>query len=323
MSSQDARVAWVESPLQLLNAVEWAAARDQALNIALRAATSQVAITAERIESHLPAGVTVLGEFETAGSSPFAGASQRLIGDVHSGQVATVLASRGVRDAVVVDDGSAAGVAARQIALGVPLIRSGQVPAAHARALLLVAARRLRAAARGGRLELFTAYAGEDGVARLAGTGATIVENRYAWVRGMRRPGAAVGGRVVLGSALAVDGHLRRDAYQRWLERTAAPGAAYFPHRRESERDLDRYRLIRGLRVHEPELPVELELASAVGLRSVTSLPSSAVTSLRHVLGGDIEIVVDDVPDEWWAEDADPEWRRTIQGMARGGDDHD
>ncbi|WP_062519110.1 hypothetical protein [Demequina silvatica] len=313
MTVADPRIGWVESPLQLINAVEAAAGLDEATLILLRRGVAQLEDTSRWLEPYLPAGVT-LAEAASATDPRFRDASRRLVGDAFSGQFRAVVTATGTRDLVVVDDGSAALHLAAVLAGIERFSRMGQRESAVQRTLGSLTGSRLRAAARAGRITLVTAYA--DHPRMPAVPGARIVPNRYAWLRSLdAQPPVDLRSVVVLGSALAVDGYVDAARYEAWAAAHGAD-ATYLPHRREDPAALDRLRAA-GLAVVEPGLPAEIVLGSARGVAQVHSLPSSTGATLARVLPVGTVMTVTAVHDEWWTPRADQTFRETLAYLAR------
>jgi hypothetical protein len=268
MSISGPASAWVESPLQLLCVVEWAFARGQAVRIVPRSGAAQLPATAARLrEIGLPDGVVI----DSARPVPVFSSDHWIIGDAFSGMVRSALALRMPQLLTVVDDGAET--------LRLPDVLSGSAPlsrstdAAPARAIAELASSRLRHLDQTGALELFSYYA-LDLPSR--------TPNRFRWLRS-RGLTATVPSRVLLGSASVVDGLMPEDVY---LSQIAAVGpASYFPHRRETLPTLQRIAALPGVVVEDRGLPIELVLAGAREV-VVTSLPSSAVETLRIILLG-------------------------------------
>lgn len=266
----------MESPLQLLCAVEWAFARNEGLRIVPRSGAVQLPATAARLrEIGLPDGVVI----EAPRALPAFSSDHWIIGDAFSGMARSALALRTPRRLTVVDDGT--------MTLRLPSVLdatatlSRATDAAPARALAELASSRMRHLHQTGALELFSYYA-LDLAAR--------TPNRFRWLRS-RGLSAVAPSRVLLGSASVVDGLLGEDDYVAQIAGLAP--ASYFPHRRETLSVLQRIAAIEGIEVVDRGLPIELVLA---GAREVTvlSLPSSAVETLRIILlgsGSSIEIL--------------------------------
>ena len=269
--------AWVESPLQLLCAVEYAFATHTDVRIVPRAGGLQLLATAEHLRGlDLPSGVTI----EAPRALPALGSGHWIIGDAFSGMARSAISLRMPHRLTIVDDGAATLDLPAVLAGRARLSRSSDTPALHAIAELATArARELDAA---GSLELFSYYA-LDHPAR--------IPNRFRWLRS-RAAAAAVPKRIILGSASVADGLIPEGEYLDWLGGLETP-ASYFPHRRETASQLLRVAAIPGLAVEERGLPIELVLAGAREV-TVTSLPSSAVETLRIILlgtGSSVEIV--------------------------------
>jgi len=269
--------AWVESPLQLLGAVEYAAATGAPVRVIPRAGAAQLPATIDRLLAlGVPDGVT----FSLPRSLPVDGivglASRHwVVGDVFSGVVHSLLAMRLPARLTVVDDGLASLDIPAVLEGRRPLTRSGEL----ATGISAIAEARLRALQPAGRLELFSAWS----------LGAIPPRNTFAWLRS-RPTTCPAAGTIVLGSAAVTDGLVPLDTYLAWVA-GQPQGAAYFPHRRESAEQLAAVAAL-GLTVRETGLPIELALAGARDLR-VISLPSSAVETLGMVLadsGSTIEV---------------------------------
>ena len=286
---QDARraIAWVESPLQLIAAAEWAALQDEPIVVALRLGSAQMAETAEEL---LARGARF------AECVPYYGIPWELlsrhriwaIGDGFSGQFRLAASALRPRRITLLDDG------AHTVALVEALLeRSGFTrPGQHESALSTVlggnARNRMLHLARRERLEIATAFTlGDDRMTALADRGIRVRPHRLDWVRRTARPIAVPGNRVLLGSARPVDGLMPIDQYLAWVATEAAAGdLAYLPHRRETDEMLAAVADFPGVRVFDTGLPIELVLAGAREPLEVLTLPTSATTTLAHVLEG-------------------------------------
>ena len=260
--------AWVESPLQLLCAVEWAFARAQPVRIVPRSGAAQLPATAARLrEIGLPDGVTIDGPR----ALPAFSSDHWIIGDAFSGMARSALALRMPQQLTVVDDGTAT--------LRLPSVLDGSAQlsrstdAAPARAIAELASSRLRHLDQTGALELFSYYA-LDLPAR--------TPNRFRWLRS-RGLAATAPSRVFLGSASVVDGLMPEESYLRMVRDVGPVG--YFPHRRETLTTLQRIATLPGVEIVDRGLPIELVLAGAREA-SIVSMPSSAVETLRIILLG-------------------------------------
>ncbi|MFW2512577.1 hypothetical protein ACNI3K_02245 [Demequina sp. SO4-13] len=311
--------AWVESPLQFLNAVEYAHACDAETVIHLRRDISTLTRMATLLKPHLPAAVSVVPGGRSAVLSRFALSSERVLGDAYSGQVRAVLAGAGGRRCVIVDDGSVMLALGKQLADGRPLQRPGNDEGWSMRRLGALATRRIRRGIARGTVEIFTAYGSRAPFRELARLGARVTKNSYGWVREIQLE-ATRGLRptVVVGAALVPDGHLRAEPYLAWLrERAAAGEVTYIPHRRERGPWLDSIASIPGLAVLHPGLPIEVVLAAASDtVGHVVTMPSSVVATLRTVLAPEVSLEVRVIPSEWWSDSASPTLRAMIEAIS-------
>ncbi len=316
-----ARVGWVESPLQLVNAIEYAAAVGDPVHLCLRAGVAQLGDTGRLFAPSLPRGVTMSGPWRSATRSPMTTARKRLIGDANSGQLRALTTFTGAQDLVVVDDGSGTLSLARRLARGLPLARHGKQESSLHRVLGAAASVRMRTAAEDGRLTVFTAYPEADAVSALRSLGATVVRNDYSWLRSSAFVTDATDAEhVVVGSALVDDGYLDADAYATWLAGLAREGAVtYLPHRRERRESLSRWAAIDGVEVRRPVLPIEILLAGMPGVRRVTTLPSSVVATLSTLLDPSVHLDVTHVPEHWFTSRADHSVRELLEDVVNRG----
>jgi len=310
-------VAWVESPLQLINVIEFAASEGIPLVIEPRAGVLQLDATIDAVRAALPAGVEITAPLADAGAGLFRSAAHQVVGDVFSGQFRLLVARRGVRELTIVDDGSATVHLAAALDGG-SFSRMAQVESIAMRVLGALAKNRILAAARRGRVTLFTAYGAEPPVAGLAARGVRLGENAYRWLHSRASHAVApVNPRVILGSALVTDRQVGQDDYLGWVAGAAEAGpVSYLPHRRESLSLRSAVAAIPGVTVEPGSLPAELALGSSPTLRRIDTLPSSAVVTLGAILDRDVTIAVSPVPDSWWVPGADPAIRRAFDQLA-------
>ncbi|MFE7844683.1 hypothetical protein ACFUTX_05725 [Microbacterium sp. NPDC057407] len=279
-------LAWVESPLQLVGAAEWAHAHGVTVPVAGRL-TPQMGETADAL---LARGAR-FRDLEPYLGVPFSLLARHghwLVGDGFSGQfrlAATLLRPHRV---TFLDDGANTLPYADALLGRRPYARPAVAergwttrlaPLAHELVLRRAAARRA---------SFFTAFdLGPDRADALGDRGFEIRRHRFEWTRATAPLNPDVQGRVVLGSALPVDGRLPLADFLSWVTDAAAPGPAlYLPHRRETREQLDAVAAIPGIRVLRTELPVELVLAGAHGPLDIRTLPSSTTTTLPLVLEG-------------------------------------
>jgi hypothetical protein len=306
--------AWVESPLQMLCAIEahQAGLLGPATSVVPRAGLRALRATRRELrELALPGGLELAEPRERMPRSV------RAVGDAFSGQVQLRwLLSRPGR-IVVVDDGLATIRLLELLAAGPyrPLLRARAQPGRLRAALGLAAAIRLRAS----RVCVFTALPVspelEQSVRR---AGVSLVRHDFAWLRAQPPSEAGPAERtVVLGTSLVRNGLVHRDRYLHWLTALAArEPLAYYPHRREDPLDLAIIRERPGITVHEGGVPAELTLRGMNAGQRVLSLPSTAITSLRVLLSPrGVEVEPVDVPDDWWTSRAAPALRSHLTGV--------
>ncbi|WP_344918768.1 hypothetical protein [Streptosporangium oxazolinicum] len=320
---QGSAIAWVESPLQMLCAVEahHAGLLGAHSHLVPRAKLRPLAVTGRELgRLTLPRGL------ELTSARPDMPRPRRgetwAVGDAFSGKVQfrwlTALPGR----IVIVDDGLAT---IRLLELltgrvGTPLLRA-RGKAGRLRTVLATAAGlRLRAAARSGRLSIFTALPVPPDLAKaVRARGAELVTHDFAWLRSqpLRRPRPEER-TVVLGTSLVRNGLIHRDRYFTWLAGLGSTEpVAYFPHRREDPGDLARVGEQPGITVYDGGIPAEMTLRGLAAEQRVLSLPSTAVTSLRVLLSArGVAVETVDVPDEWWTAEAAPSLRSHLSRFA-------
>ncbi|MFG1695418.1 hypothetical protein [Nonomuraea sp. NPDC049309] len=306
--------AWVESPLQMLCAVEahHAGLLGPATAIVPRAGLRPLEATGRELRSMaLPEGLELAEPRERMPRRV------RAVGDAFSGKVQLRWLLSGPGRVVVVDDGPATLRLLELLAGGPfrPLLRARAEARPLRRALGLAAAVRLRLSD----VSIFTALPVDGALAAAARrAGVHLVRHEFAWLRAQPPSAASPAERtVVLGTSLVRNGLVRRDHYLRWLTDLAArEPVAYFPHRREDPVDVALIRERPGITVHDAGAPAELTLRGLDAGQRVLSLPSTAITSLRVLLsprGVAVEPV--DVPDDWWTSRAAPALRSHVTGV--------
>lgn len=277
-------IAWVESPLQLVGAAEWAAAHGRAVPVAGRL-TAQMSHTADE----LVARGALFGRLEAYLGIPFALLSSHrhwLVGDGFSGQFRLAATLLRPRRLTFLDDGANTIALADALRGERPFARPGVAERGLTTRLAPFTAMTVLRRAQVGRAEFFTAFdLGGERTAALSRRGLAVRRHDFAWTRSTARPARAPRGVVVLGSARPVDGRMTQGAYLGWVADAAAGRpVVYLPHRRETSEQLAAVARIAGVTIDRPGLPVELALAGASGLDLLT-LPSSTETTLAAVLG--------------------------------------
>lgn len=279
-------LAWVESPLQLLGAAEWASAHGTTVPVAGRL-TAQMSATADA----LVARGARFRDLEPYLGIPFSLLSRHghwLVGDGFSGQfrlAATILRPHRI---TFLDDGGVALPYADALLGRRPYARPEVAERGLTTRLAPLAHETVLRRAAAGRADIFTAFDfGEDRADDLRDRGFGIRRHGFEWTRATAPAAPGLGRRIVLGSAQPVDGRMTLAAYLAWATDAAAPGAAvYLPHRRETPEQLEAVATVPGLTIRETDLPVELVLAGATVPLDIRTLASSTTTTLPLVLAG-------------------------------------
>ncbi|SEH02291.1 hypothetical protein SAMN05444920_12579 [Nonomuraea solani] len=307
--------AWVESPLQMLCAVEahHAGLLGPATVVVPRAGLRPLKATRRELRSlGLPGGLE-LAEPRESMPRPV-----QAVGDAFSGKVQLRWLTSRPGHIVIVDDGLATLRLLELLAAGPykPLLRARARPTRLRSALGLAAALRLRLS----KVSVFTALPVDDELAEgVRRAGVDLVRHDFAWLRA--QPPSAEGPAertVVLGTSLVRNGLVHREQYLNWLTDLATrEPLAYYPHRREDPVDVALIRESPGITVHDAGAPAELTLRGLDPGQRVLSLPSTAITSLRVLLsprGVAVEPV--NVPDDWWTSRAAPALRSHLTGVS-------
>jgi hypothetical protein len=327
-------LAFVESPVQLLNVLEWAhsatcdmtevtvvvlspidpMSRGQLRRMAELARDEGCAVRWEEARDGLGAPLRTVGGLAGA----LRRAERIVIGDPFSRYVQLLLTLVRAPSLVVVDDGTATMEFAGQLARGERLVRwhrRGGRPGA--RELLLApvttsARRRLAPSARR-TVELFTAMPVAESL-----PGITVTSNELAWTRARFGPPRLTRTADLVGTSLVETGVVDLDHYLRAVRSlTRSHGATrYFAHRRESAEKLHRLAVETGLEVVRPDLPLELIARRGPIGRTILSFPSTVVHTLpRALLGTDVKVAVCDIDPEWLSANASPRARGFLSGV--------
>ncbi|WP_019179330.1 hypothetical protein [Microbacterium yannicii] len=283
--SRDDALAWVESPLQLVGAAEWADAHRTTIPVAGRL-TPQISETADA----LVARGARFGQLEPYLGIPWSLLARHghwLVGDGFSGQFRLAAAVLRPRRLTFLDDGALALAYADTLLGRRPYARPHQAEGRLTTAVAPFTAEIIARRAVARRAALFTAFdLGADRSDALTDRGFGIRRHDFAWTRSTAPRAPELGRRIVLGSAGPVDGRMPLPEYVRWVRGATAGGAVYLPHRRETPEQLDAVAAVPGVRIHETKLPVELVLAGASEALDIHTLQSSTVTTLPLVLAG-------------------------------------
>lgn len=296
-------LALVESPAQLLNAVEWAAASEQEIDaviVAPRGAHGRLQL--HEVIDYASAAHHLVRSVEWCEARVGSGAVLRavrhlaprvqradvlVLGDPFSRLLQTIAPFFGGSRLVVVDDGTATIEFADRLAEHGPIVRwhKGRVGEAD-RLLARVASRALRHA------EIFTAMPLAPQVARRL----DVSRNEYRWLRGLFPLQERREGSTLVGTSLVETGVVDPDAYLGAVATLAGTRElrCYYAHRRESAAKLAAIAAF-GIRVLRPTLPLEMELARGPVPSRVLSFPSTVLHTLPIVLAGR-EVAIEALP---------------------------
>jgi hypothetical protein len=280
-------LAWVESPLQLLGAAEWASRQDEPIMVAHRLTGPQM----ERTAAELIARGARFAE-----CVPYYGIPWELlrrhrrwaIGDGFSGQFRLAASVVRPEHVTFLDDGAHSIALADALLRRIPYARPNVKETGPTAMLGSLTRDRMLGLAARERLAITTAFPfGDERTDGLRSLGTSVTRHRLDWVRTTARPIAFAGTRVLLGSALPADSLVPAESYLRWVAAEAAAGElTYFPHRRETSSMRKAVSEIPGVTIHDAGLPIELVLAGTPHPLELISLSTSAQVTLGHLLQG-------------------------------------
>ncbi|MFE0105169.1 hypothetical protein [Streptomyces sp. NPDC059009] len=329
-------LAFVESPVQLLNVLEWAhmaGATGSAGELTVVVLSPNDPMTRGQLRRMAQLardeGVQVRWEEARGGpTAPFhtvgglAGALRRadrvVIGDPFSRYVQLLLTITRARSLVVVDDGTATMEFVSQLARGERLVRwhrRGGRPGPRDLVFAPVsgAARRRLTPSSRRTVEVFSSMPIES-----APDGVTVTANDFAWTRARFGPPRVSRGADLVGTSLVETGVVDPDRYVDAVRGLAvAHGATrYFAHRRESAEKLHRLAVETGLQVVRPDLPLELIARRGPIGRVILSFPSTVVHTLPLALAGtEVKVAVMDIDPSWLTETASPRAQGFLSGV--------
>jgi hypothetical protein len=349
-------LALVESPVQLLNVLEWAhvhppavlsprpgtapsvpgpvapgrpltivalAPRDPMTRGQLRRMAELAmdeGITVRWCEARASRGSLLRTAAELAPGLRAAG--RIVLGDPFSRLVQVLLPLSRAKEITVVDDGTATMEFTELLAKRARLVRwhrSGRrlSPVDAAFGGFASAARRRLTPGPGRRVELFSSMPASPPA------GMAVRANRFAWTRARFGPPAISAGTDIVGTSLVETGVVDPERYLAAVASlTRAHGATrYFAHRRESADKLRRLTAETGLQIVRPDLPLELIARRGPIGHTILSFPSTVVHTLPLALEGTgVTIRVCDVDPEWLTDRASPRaqsFLAAITGSAR------
>lgn len=297
---------WVESPLQLLSAVETHAAGLLGSNTRIVPRQNMpLEATTKALLQAAPRGLAI-AEPSRNPPAPLSTDERWVTGDAYSGRVQrALLGPVQSREVVIIDDGLATLALIRQLTSQdpVPLVRERVENSAGRRALGLALWYRLRFMARDQRLLIVSALdVDEPTRERMEQLGIKFAQHRFEWLTAQPVAESFAEPTLVIGSAMSTDGLIHPDPYLEWLRDVAQDGPlAYFPHRRETPHLLELIDRIPNVRLKEHTIPIEMRLRRLRSGQLIRSLPSTVVPSLRLLLGTQRhQVIPQAVPEHWW-----------------------
>jgi hypothetical protein len=343
-------LAFVESPVQLLNVMEWAhhhglngpapdgpAPEEAQLTVVVLSPADpmtrgQLRRTADlardegyRVRWEEARGGTT-APFHTIGglAGPLRRADRVVIGDPFSRYVQLLLTITPARDLVVVDDGTATMEFVAQLARGERLVRWHRKGGRRGPRDLLFApvsssARRRLTPRQGRSVEVFSSMPVTE-----APDGVTVTANDFAWTRARFGPPRLTKSADLVGTSLVETGVVDAGHYLEAVRALARTHGAtrYFAHRRESTEKLHRLARETGLEIVRPDLPLELTARRGPIGRTILSFPSTVVHTLPLALAGTgVRVAVCDIDPAWLTETASPRAQGFLSGVtgtARG-----
>lgn len=345
-------VALVESPVQLLNVLEWAHIHPPAIPAARDGRAREGAPVREPAALPLtvvvlsPADLTSRGQlrrmaelardegavvrwYEARGGrggllrtavalAPLLLRVELLvIGDPFSRLVQVLLPLCRAKQLTVVDDGTATMEFTEILTRGGRLVRwhrSGRrrSPVDTAFGVFASAARRRLTPRRRRHVELFSAMPATPPA------GMALRTNRFAWTRSRFGPPSVLDGTDLIGTSLVETGVVDPEYYLTVVADLARRHRAkrYFAHRKEAPGKLHRLAAETGLEIVRPDLPLELVARRGPTGRRILSFPSTVVHTLPLVLDGTgVDITVVDIDPAWLTAGAAPRAHTFLSGI--------
>lgn len=314
---------WVESPLQLLSAVETHAAGllgTSTLIVPRR--NMPLAATTKALLEAAPAGLSIS---EPARKPPASvGNDDRWVtGDAYSGRVQRVLLGPvQAKEVVIIDDGMATLALIRQLISDdpTPIVRGRVKNSASRKALGLALWYRLRFMARDQRLLIVSALdVGQEMRTKMHQLGIKFAQHSFEWLAGQPVEEKFLEPTLVIGSAMSADGLIHQQPYLKWLKTLSEDGPfAYFPHRREEAQALKQISKLPNVHMKEHTVPIEMRLRALTPGQQIRSLPSTVIPSLRLLLGKEQnQIFPKPVPADWWTDTTSLEVREHLSSSLK------
>jgi hypothetical protein len=343
-------VALVESPVQLLNVLEWAhvhppaaplaADEDRAAGDTVPAARPLTVVVLSPVDPTSRGQLRRMAELardEGAAVRWFEARGRRggllrtalalapmllrvrhlVIGDPFSRLVQVLLPLSRARELTVVDDGTATMEFTEILNEGGRLVRwhrkgRRRSPLDAAFGVFSSAARRRLTPGGRRKVELFSAMPATPP------PGMALRTNRFAWTRSRFGPPRTLAGTDLIGTSLVETGVVDPERYLAVVASLAQRHGArrYFAHRREAPDKLHRLAAETGLEIVRPDLPLELVARRGPIGQSVLSFPSTVVHTLPLALAGTgVRIVVCDIDQEWLTAAASPRAHTFLSGI--------
>ncbi|MFW6694674.1 hypothetical protein [Streptomyces sp. MAR4 CNX-425] len=334
-----ATVALVESPVQLLNVLEWAYQGGTVipLTVVVLPPTEPLSRGQLRRMAELARddGLEVRWQEARGGAGPLRTltglarplrrARRVVLGDPFSRYVQTLLTVVKAREVVVVDDGTATMEFTAQLARGERFVRwhrSGHGGGARGMLFAPVARRARRRltpgtaadGASGTRVEVFTSMPVED-----PPPGLKVTANEFAWTRSRFGPPSVGTATDLVGTSLVETGVVDHERYLAAVESlTRTYGATrYFAHRREQADKLRELHEHTGLEIVRPDLPLEIIARRGPIGRTIVSFPSTVVHTLPLALAGTgVKVAVCEVDPGWLTDTASPRAQGFLSSVA-------
>ncbi|MDR4534933.1 hypothetical protein [Glutamicibacter sp. PS] len=309
---------WVESPLQLLSAVETHAAGllGSDVHIVPRLGMPLQATTGAMLDS-APAGVS----FQPAAKRPPMPKSAKerwVVGDAYSGKVQRALLG-GVRakEIIVIDDGLATLSLIAQLTQRspTPLVRARAKQSAARTSLGLAMWRKMRALARESRLLIVSALqVPQEQRERMDELGIKFAQHKFEWLATQPVAERFAEPTLLIGSAMVADGLIHAEPYLAWVKSLAADGPlAYFPHRRETPQFLQLLDALENVHLKTHTVPIEMRLRDLRPGQEIRALPSTVIPSLRLLLGNEARSLYPlPVPEHWWTDTTSQQLREHL-----------
>jgi len=314
---------WVESPLQLLSAVETHAAGLLGTDIRIIPRLGMpLEATTQALLKHAPAGV----RFEKAARKPpqpKSSSDRYVTGDAYSGKIQrSLLAGVKAKEIIIIDDGLATLALIKQLIseAPTPLVRARAKNSAARIAMGLATWHRLRQLAREGRLLIVSAlFVDAETRARLTELGIKFAQHKFEWLSTQPVAESFTEPTLLIGSAMVADQLIHEEPYLQWIEEISADGpVAYFPHRRETPELLEKISKIDQVVLKEHTVPIEMRLRVLRPGQEIRALPSTVIPSLRLLLGPDSRYLYPQaVPQHWWTESTDLELREHLSSSLK------